>query len=64
MLSEHAVIFYSYDVISVIWVIVSQMKKNLELNTCLMLEFALVPYDLDCHDLAGLVVDALQSLTK
>ena len=40
------------------------MQQDLELNTCLVLEFLLVPDDLDGDDLTSLMINALQGLAK
>ena len=64
MLPKHAVIFDTNDVVGVFWIIVLQVQQNFELNTSLMLELLFVSDDLDCNDLASLVIDALQSLSK
>lgn len=64
MLPEHAVVFDSDDVVRVIRVILFQVEQDLQLDPGLVLEFLLVPDDFDGHDLAGLVVDALQGLSE
>lgn len=64
MLPKHAVIFDTNDVVGVFWIILLQVQQNFELNTSLMLELLFVSDDLDCNDLASLVIDALQSLSK
>jgi hypothetical protein len=64
MMSEHAVVFDSNNVICIILVILFQMKKNLELNSSLMLILLIVPDDLDRYCLSSFVVQAFQSLSK
>lgn len=40
------------------------MEQYLQLNSCLVLELLLVADDLDCNNLAGLVVHTLQCLAE
>ena len=64
MLAEHAVVFDSYDVVRVIWVVVTQVKQDLEFYSSLMLELLLVSNDLACHCFSSFVINAFQCLTK
>lgn len=64
MLAEHAVVFDSYNVVRVIWVVVTQVKQDLEFYSSLMLELLLVSNDLDCDCFSSFVINAFQCLTK
>ena len=64
MLSEHAIVFDSNDVIGVIRVIFFQVEQDFEFYASLMLEFLLVPDDLQSYDFFCFVVNAFQSLTE
>ena len=57
MAAEDAVVLDSDDVIGVLGIVVPQMKQDLELHTSLMFEFLLVPNNLECNNLSGLVID-------
>lgn len=64
MLTEHAVVFDTNDVVRVLGIVLLQVQQDLELHACLVLEFLLVSDDLDGDDLARLVIHALQGLPK
>lgn len=64
MLSEHAIVFNSNDVVCVLRVVLFKMQQDLELYSGLVLELLLVADDLDGYDLASLVVHTLQGLPE
>ena len=64
MLSEHAVVLDSDDVVGVIWIVVSQMNQNLKFNSSLVLELLLVSNDFDSHSLSSFVIDTFQCLPE
>ena len=64
MVSEHAVVFYPYDVVGVVLVIFFEVKEDFKLDTSLVLVLLIVPDNLDCHSLTCFVVVAFQCLTK
>ena len=64
MLAEHTIIFDPNNIILVVLVMVVQIFENLQLNSCLVLEFFLISDDLDSHHLLSLVIEALDSLSK
>ena len=64
MLSKHAIILDSNNIVGVIWIIFLQMKQDLKLDSSLMLEFLLVSDDLNGNDLPCLMVNALECLSK
>ena len=64
VLSEHAVVLDSNDVVRVFRVILLQMKQDFQFDSGLVLELLLVSNHLDCYDLSGLMVFAFECLTK
>lgn len=57
-------LFHADDVVLVVRIVVSQMRKYFHFNLCLVLKFLTVLDDFDRHDLFLLVVVALNGLTK
>ena len=64
MVSEHAIIFNSDNIIGVIDIIIPQMQKNFQFNPSLMLELLLISDDFYCNDFLGFVVETFQRLSK
>ena len=64
MLPEHAVILDTDYIIGVFWVVFFQVEKDFELNACLVLELFLVPDNLDCNNLVGLVINTFECLAE
>ena len=64
MVSEDAVVFDLNNIVLVVWVMLLQMLQNSQLHSCLMLVSLFILDDLDCYDLACLVVKALNGLSK
>lgn len=59
-----AVVLDANDVVGVVGVVVAEVQQDFQLNSGLVLELLLVSNDLDSDNFLGLVVEALQGLTK
>jgi hypothetical protein len=64
VLPENRVILDANDVIHILGVVISQIRQDVELHTCLVMEALFIPDYLHGHMLVGLVVEAFQSLTE
>ena len=64
MLTEDCIVFDSNDIVRILWIMFLEIRKNVQLNTCLMVKPLLVSDDFYGHKLVGFVVVAFQSLTK
>ena len=64
MLAEDRVVLDPNDVVGVFGIMLFKIRKDVQLNSSLMMEPLLVSNDLHCYKLIGLVVVALKSLAE
>lgn len=64
MLTEDCIVLNPNDVMRIFWIMLFEVGKNVELNTCLVMKALLVPNDLYSDQLACLVIVAFDSLAK
>ena len=64
MLAEDHIILHVNDVHSVVWVVVSQILKDLQFDPCLIVVLFLVLDDLECDHLLPLVIEAPDGLAE
>jgi hypothetical protein len=64
VLSKHKVILHSHNVVFILWIIVFEMLKDLDLYSCLVMELLLVLHNLHCHVLIVLMIEAFEALSE
>jgi hypothetical protein len=64
MLSKDAVIFYSDDVVLVVFVMIVKVFQYFQFNACLVLKLLLISDDFDRNVFFGLVIEAFDGLSE